>query len=69
MSGYQYKPQGQLTQVEMRARARDYRLLAATATTSRLRHELLQMAERIELRAAKEETEDETSCRDNHRRG
>lgn len=39
--------------------------MAATATTSRLKHELLQMAERIELRAAKEDTEDETSCRDN----
>jgi hypothetical protein len=51
------KPVEELNPVELRERARGYRLLAATAVTGRLRDALLGMARSLEERASKQERE------------
>jgi len=47
-----------LTPAETRARAREYRLLAATATTAQVQDALLRMARMLERRAAEKDAQD-----------
>ena len=50
----------ELTSEEVRARAREYRLMAARATTAKVRDALLAMARILERRAAEKEAESVT---------
>ncbi len=52
------KPLDALTSTETRARARDYRLLAATVSMARVRDALLGLARMLEQRAAEKETQE-----------
>ena len=47
---------------EARERAREYRLIAATATTAQVRDGLLEVARMLEQRAAQRETESGSPC-------
>lgn len=47
----------ELTPAEMRMRAQEYRLMAATATTAQVRDALLSVARKLEERAVEKDTE------------
>ncbi len=57
MSGDVRKPLEERSAAEMRERAREYRLLAATATTANVRDALRQVGRMLERRAAEKEAE------------
>jgi hypothetical protein len=51
------KPLEELTPAEIEARAREYELMAATATTAEVRNALLQLARLLKQRAAERDAE------------
>ena len=55
----------ELTPAEMRIRAQEYRLVAATATTAQVRDALLSVARKLDLRAVERDPEAPELERDN----
>ncbi len=56
--GFRWRPLGELSVSELRARAEDYRHMAMAATTEPVMASLLKIAERLEVMADQRETQE-----------
>jgi len=59
--GFTWRPLSQLTVAELRAKAAEYRRMAATATTELVMANLLKLAERIDTLADRRERPDQSA--------